>query len=1079
MKNYLLLFVLVTFSVFTLKAQVTTSSLTGVVTENSGQITPGATIVATHVPSGTVYSGSANNTGRFNLANMRVGGPYKIEITYVGQQPIVVEDVYLQLGQAFVLNPVFGESTTEIEGIEIEGRRTQLKTGSSTIVNRNQIESLPSITRSVNDITRLTPQANGTAIGGGNYRSNVFTVDGANFSNQFGIGQNIPANGTPISLDALEQIAVNVTPYDVRQSGFTGAAINAVTRSGNNEFFGSAFYTFRNEKLQGKWVGDYEVNRNPLDNKQIGVSLGGPLVKDKLFFFVNAEFNPVTEPGQNRIASTPEKPFGTGGSEVARPSAEFLDEVRSYLISKYDYDPGVYQGYDFESKNTKLFARIDWNINDNHKLNIRYNQVESKSPSFVSTSVSGTTLGYSANDNRRSINALHFSGSNYYQENNLYTATAELNSRFGSVNNSFRISYVNQNEPRSSDSRPFPLVDIKDGSGVLTTFGYEPFTYGNLRDVNTITINNDVNYSVDNHNFIAGLQAEFSNVKNGFQRFGTGFYTFDSWDDFVNGAKPSNYALTFPMTADGSQAYPSFKFAQYSLYIQDEYSMNDRFKLTGGLRLELPTFPSVSEIQTHPMVAANTYGNGEKMDTGTLPKTKVMLSPRIGFNYDVYGDRSFTLRGGSGIFTGRVPFVWIVAQSGDAGMLQFTDDYKGREYPDFDPDPKANFPSVLPEAGTSIPGSVAALSKSFRFPQTWKSSLAVDYLLPYGITASLEAIYNKDLNAAYARNINLTEPDILNAPGYNDHRFIYSGNRYINGSHNAIVMDSKTGGHYWSTTLQLSKQFSYGLNAMIAYTHSEAKNFGDGSGDQIMNLWSLPYQNTGNPNKPSLSYTNNVTPDRLIASVSYKQEWLRNLATIVSLFYEGGAQGRYSYYYSRDINNDGQANDLIYIPRDPAEIKFVDITGKDADDNTYVVHSAQVQSDAFFELVENDPYLRKNKGKLAERNGGKLPWRNQFDLKITQEVFKDFGGKRNSLQVFWDVFNVGNLLNKKWGHFKYVKNTGILNPQNGSAIVTDPTIQPTFQLNSDRGELVREPFGTTQSISSTYYMQFGVRYSFK
>src|SRR5690606_19168534 len=354
MKKSLLFFALVLASYGTIQAQVTTSSMTGVVTQSTGHATAGATIKATHLPSGTVYSGSANVAGRFNLANMRVGGPYRVEVTYVGQDPVVYDDLYLQLGQPFVLNPVFGENATALEEVTITGARTTSKAGSVTTVNRAQIENLPSISRSVNDLTRLTPQANGAAIGGGSYRSNNFTVDGANFNNQFGIGQNIPANGSPSALYALGQIAVSITPFDVRQSGCTGASINAVTRSGTNEFDGAALYRFRNEKFQGKYVGGYEVTRNDLDNKQIGFGVGGPIIKDKLFFFVNGEFNPVTEPGQNRVASTPENQFGSG-SDVVRPSASFLNGVRDYLINTYGYDPGEYQGYSFNSNNTKLF----------------------------------------------------------------------------------------------------------------------------------------------------------------------------------------------------------------------------------------------------------------------------------------------------------------------------------------------------------------------------------------------------------------------------------------------------------------------------------------------------------------------------------------------------------------------------------------------------------------------------------------------------------------------------------------------------------------------------------------------------
>lgn len=1076
MKKSLLFFALVLASYGTIQAQVTTSSMTGVVTQSSGHATVGATIKAVHVPSGTTYSGSANVAGRFNLANMRVGGPYRVEVTFVGQDPVVYEDLYLQLGQPFVINPVFDDATTSLEAVSVSGRRSELKTGSVTTVNRAQIENLPSISRSVNDLTRLTPQANGTSIGGGNYRANNFTVDGANFNNQFGIGQNIPANGSPISLDALEQIAVSVTPYDVRQSGFTGAAINAVTRSGTNEFSGTAFYTWRNEGMQGNYVGDYRVNKSPLDNKQFGFSLGGPIIKDKLFFFANIESNPVTEPGQNRVAATEENPFGSG-SDVVRPTAKFLDEVRGHLMNKYGYDPGDYQGYSFKSSNVKIFGRIDWNINDNHKLNIRYNQVESKSPSFLSTSVSGSGLpNYSGANNRRSTNALHFSNSNYYQENNLYSGTLELNSKFGEFNNSFRASYVNQNEPRSSDGGLFPLVDIKDGPSILTSFGYDPFTYGNIRDVETYTLNNDVSYVVNRHSFTAGIQAEFSKVKNGFQRFGTGFYTFDSWDDFVNDRKPSHYALTYPMTPDGSQAFPSFKFAQYSLYLQDEFSVNDRLKLTGGLRLELPTFPGVDEIQTHPLVAQNVYNNGEKVDTGNLPSSKLMFSPRVSFNWDAMGDRSLVLRGGTGVFTGRVPFVWIVAQSGDAGMLQYTDNFEGKELPNFSPDITANYPSTLPEPGTSIPGNISALAKNFRFPQTWKTSLAVDYRLPWGIDATVEAIYNKDINAAYAKNVNMVDPTPRNA-GYGDTRMIYPSSRNINGSHAAIVMANKKGGHYWSTTMQLVKNFDYGLSAMLAYTHSQAKNFGDGAGDQIMNLWSIPYNNTGNPNIPSLSYTTNVVPNRIIANVSYRQEWLSSLATTISLFYEGSIQGRYSYAYTTDFNNDGQNNDLLYIPKDKSEMFFVDIPDKTSGYSR--AYTALEQAELFDELISNDKYLNSRRGMYTERNGAQLPWRSQFDLKITQEIFKDFGGKRNSLSVFWDVFNVGNLLNKKWGHYSYaMASGGLLKPVNMKDVVADPSIKPTYQLNAANGDIIKETTGTTQTISSTYYMQFGIRYKF-
>lgn len=1108
MKKSILFFVFVLSIYCSVQAQVTTSSLTGLVTENSGHFTEGATIKATHLPSGTTYSGSSNSSGRFNLANMRVGGPYRVEVTFVGQNPLIYEDVFLQLGQPFVLNPIFGESSTAIDEVAIVGTRRSLKEGASTVVNRRQIENLPTISRSVNDLTRLTPQANGTAIGGGNYRANNFTVDGANFNNQFGIGQNIPANGSPISIDAIEQIVVNVTPFDVRQSGFTGAAINAVTRSGRNDFFGSAFYSGRNDKLQGSRIDGVRAQVNDMSVKQYGFTFGGPIVKNKLFFFVNLEQQKEVEPGPTKIASTDALKFGEPGTPnyVARPTETFLNGVKTYLIDNYGYDPGVYQGYSNKSNSDKFFVRLDWNIADNHKLNFKYNQVKGKRPSGVSSSTSGSNVSFSGSNNRLSNNALHFSNSNYFTESNLYSASLEYAGSIGQYNHTARINYVNQNEPRSSAGDLFPLVDIKDGDAVITTFGYEPFTYGNLRDVETMSFTYDGDYTIGKHNLTAGFQFEKSKTKNGFQRFGTGYYIYDSWDDFIDPAgKAINYALTFPLTADGSQAFPSFEFHQYSLYLQDQYSFSDRLKLTAGLRFELPTFPNVKEIQTHPLIEKLSFLDNININTGDLPKSRVMVSPRFGFNYDVYGDRSLTLRGGTGVFTGRIPFVWIVAQSGDAGMLQSTMVLQGKaNTPVFSSDITANYPSPVPAAGTSIPsGGVSAMSRDLKFPSTWKSSLAVDYNLPWGTVATLEAIYNKDINAVVARNVNLVEPTSMNITGYTDHRFIFpdaANERYINkinsagladptanSGFNTTQMTNAKGGHYYSLTAQLQKNFDKGFSAMLAYTYTAAKNFGDGSGDQIINLWSLPYQGYGNSNIPELSYTSNIVPSRLVGAVSYTNAWISNLNTSMTLFYSGSSMGRYSYYYGSDFNRDGQVNDLIFIPEDRSQLVFVDIAAGNSNygGNAY---TAADQAEIFWNLVDNDDYLKSRIGKTTERNGAVAPWRHQFDFRLSQELVKNIGGANNSLEFFWDVFNIGNLFNSSWGIYK-INNNVLLTPTNmlsrysGGNLVSPAldikgTELPTFTMGYANGDIIRELRRPNETITSTYYMHFGLKFKF-
>lgn len=1092
MKKIVFLFTLLVACYGSVQAQVTTSSISGTITQSADQAAPGATIRVTHLPSGTNYSAVSNNSGRFNLTNLRVGGPYKVEISYVGQQPKVYENIYLQLGQPYVLNTSLDDVFTEIDEIEIVLTRSgkSEKNGASTVVSRNQIQNLPSISRSVNDFTRLTPQANGTAIGGGNYRSNNFTVDGANFNNQFGIGQNIPANGSPISIDAIEQINVNVTPFDVRQSGFTGAAINAVTRSGRNDFFGSVFYTGRSDKQQGVRVEDEVFTVNDFKEENFGLSLGGPLIKDKLFFFFNVERNREVRPGPTKIASTPGNPFGGGDPNVARPTATFLDDVRDHLINTYGYDPGGYQGYSNESYNHKYFARIDWNISDNHKVNFRYNRVEAKSPSNMSGSFGGSNL---SGLNRTGNNALHFANSNYFQENNLYSAVAEYTGRWGNTDNTIRLFYVNQNEPRSVNGGAFPLVDIKEGDNIITTFGYEPFSYGNLRDVETLTAYWDGNYSLGNHEFTYGAQYETSTVKNGFQRFGAGYYLFDSWDDFVNGNQASNYVLTYPLTPDGSQAFPSFRFNQLSFFLQDQYTFSNKFRLTGGIRFELPTYPGVDEIKTHPLVASLTFSEGIKLDTGKLPEQQWMVSPRIGFNYDVFEDQSMVLRGGTGVFTGRIPFVWIVSQSGDAGLLQTTEIYTGADVPAFSPDITANYPSVIPQTGTTMPASISVMDENLKFPSTWKSSLAVDYTLPWGIQATLEGIYNSDINAVVAKNVNLVDPERLNVSGYGDNRYIYPAaniDRYIHkldgdnlpssAGTRAFVptyLTNAKGGDYWSATLQLQKSFEEGLDIMVAYTRADAKNYTDGFGDQLGSFAGSMQNYNGNFNDPTLSYTNNVVPDRVVGYLSYSNNWIGKLKTTVSLFYSGSSSGRYSYTYSADFNRDGISNDLIYIPNSPDEITFVDIPANQLSNYGGNSYTPEEQAAMFWNLIEGDDYLRSRKGKYAERNGALLPWRHQFDLRFSQELFKDIAGGKNSLEFYCDIFNVGNLFNSDWGVYKSSNNI-LLRPQNVNALTPDGNTVPTFNIGYANGDAVKTTNYTNRTISSTYYMQFGVRFSF-
>jgi Carboxypeptidase regulatory-like domain len=1103
---------------------ITTSAISGVITDKAGSGLPGATVIAVHTPTGTQYVAPTNSEGRFNLQNMRVGGPYTVRITFVGYQDVNREGIYLTLGQTLRLDVNLSETTTQLADVVVTGRDSRSvmnsdRTGSSTNISTEEIQRLPTISRSLNDFTRLTPQSssnlpgagNGPAIGGGNYRQNNVTIDGSDFNNNFGIGGNLPAGGNPVSLDAVQEVSVSVTPFDVRQSGFIGSAVNAVTRSGTNDFSGSVYTYWRNQNQQGNEVGNETFTKQKLDDKQYGFRFGGPILKNKLFFFLNAERQNTERPGQNNVASTPEQPFGQAGTpaNVVRPTAAFLTEVSDYLRNTYGYETGPYQGYGFKSDRTNILGRLDWNISNNHHFTVRYTRAETKSPSFVSTSRSPLA----AFPNTRSSNfALSFQNSNYFQEQNLYSLATELNSTFGGkFFNTLRATYTNQNDPRSSDSNVFPFVDILDGTGTnanpITSFGYEPFTFGNLREVKTWSAVDYVNFTTGINNITVGGQFDLQSTRNGFQRFATSYYTFNSWDDFKNGAKPRDFALTYSLLPGFEQAFPRFKFAQYSLYGQDELTLTDKFRLTLGLRAELNTYLNVQEIQTHPLVASLRFANDEQIDTGILPKNRILWSPRLGFNYDVKGDRTLQVRGGTGIFAGRVPTVWIVSQSGDAGLIQFTTTSVGQANTPgpFNPDPNAYRPTTVPTPGTQVPATLSSTARDFRNPQAWKSTVAVDAQLPWGIVGSLEGIFTKDLTIALGRNPNLVESTPLNVAGYPDGRPVYpvlvkdrflnpltsatatnpgpnqpvpSGDTRGTQAFNTVVLDNKHDGYYWSATAKLDKRFSNGLFASVAYTQSNAKVLFDGSGDQLLNTWSIT-QIVNNSNNPELSYANYVVPSRLVASLSYRKEFLSHLGTQIAVFYEGSSQGRFSYIYGGDFNRDGQTNDLIYVPNDPSEIEFATQTY-----GTTVV-SKEEQSRLFFQYIEQDDYLKTRRGQYAERNGAKYPWRNQFDLKFVQDVFTNIGDKRNTLQFSLDVFNFGNLLNKDWGLVQSVNNSSLLTVRNATTSTAFPvaytangTQRPIFSLAADRGNPITSTFRNNNALASTYYMQFGLRYIF-
>jgi outer membrane receptor for ferrienterochelin and colicin len=1107
-KNIKFALVLMGFMLFitAANAQVTTSSMSGHITDADGTILVGAIVSAVHTPTGTNYYATADAYGNFRIPNMRTGGPYTVTISLMGYSKKEYQNINLSLGDNYILNPVLQEESVGLDAIVVtaDGTTSNMRSdraGAITTMNLAEINGTPTVTRSLNDVLKATPQlfvsSNGLQIGGGSYRQSFVTVDGAAFNNAFGIGQNLPAGGSPISLDALEQISVSITPYDVRQSGFIGGSINAVTRSGDNEFRGSAYMYYSNESLRGKKVGSTKLTVNDATEQLFGMRIGGPIIKNKLFFFVSGELTQNTVPGSSRIPSTPDRPYSTGTDNVARPSENAMNAIGNYLVDNYNYNPGPYADYSAESPGYKILARVDWNINRDHKLNFRYSLTKSKSPKNPSTSTGGLGNQNFSPTTRTAMDAIFFANARYYEETNFSSYAGELNSRFldGALTNIFRVSYSHQDEPRSTDGRPFPFVDISAGSGnnIYTSFGTELFSFGNLRDVKTLNITDELSATIGMHNLLAGVQFEHNTTKNGFQRFGSGYYQFAFADEnallaAINGQTlfddPAQFAITHSMKEGFGQEFPTFKFNQFSLYFQDEISFNERFKLQAGIRFELPLYPDLDTYnkQVAGIQFAPYKGNNGHYDTRELPETKIMLSPRIGFNWDLTGDRTLVLRGGTGLFTGRIPFVWIVAQAGDSGVLQTT--YTavkgdGKTIPVFTDDRMAMLNEIYPNglnAQVANIRSVTLMADDLKMPQAWKSSLALDARLPFDILASVEGIYTKDINPVTVTNVGLKEPVSSAIPNYADNR-LYYGTRYNSTLRDAYLLHNldSNDGYYYSITGKLEKNNWYGLSAMMAYTYSRAENYGDGWGDQV----SSAYQNAvtvNGQNVKELGFASYVMPHRLIGSLHYRKEYAKHFATGISLFYEGGPQGRMSYTYTSNVLGDGGSYNLLYVPYSQDELSFADYTYRDSDNVTQVYTAAQ-QAEDFWNFINNDDYLKNRKGKYAERNGVVYPWSHQFDIKITQDFYLNAWGSKHTLQLGFDILNVGNLLNKNWGH-KYYYNRNAILSQVGNGFGQGSTGKPVYNFQRAGTEVLKDAFRSDNSLSSTYYMQISIRYIF-
>ncbi|WP_126971492.1 TonB-dependent receptor [Gynurincola endophyticus] len=1021
-------------------AQVTSSSITGTVKNAAGEIQPGATVKAIHQPTGTVSTVQTDRAGIYNIVNLIPGGPYSVVVTFVGFENIEQNDIRLQLGENLRLDLVFGQTkSAELETVTITGSRVPRKTGAATSIGKEQIASLPTLSRGLSDFTRLTPQANGNSFGGANNRFNNITIDGAVNNDVFGLaGSGTPggqAGTQPISLDAISELQVVLAPYDVSYGNFTGAGVNAVTRSGTNNFEGSVYYFVRNENT----IGRDPVTKAASDEfsiKQYGFRLGGPIIKNKLFFFVNGELGRETTPSLYNI----------GQSSVASNATE-INTLADYVRTTYGYDVGGTGLVNTQRRSDKVFARLDWNINDVHRLTLRHNYIKAYDDIF---SRSNTIFRY---------------GNNGYRFNNEQNITVmELKSRFSNqVSNSLIIGLHKIRDFRSTSGALFPQVEIAHNGGTIQ-LGSDRSSTANALDQDIFEITNNLKLFKGAHTITIGTHNEFYKFSNLFINNLNGRWQYQSLQAFYDN-RPNTFATTFSNIPGEEKPRAAFNAAQLGLYIQDEWRVNNLFSLTYGLRADMPL------INTTPAdnPAAKTLGD---YSTSNVPNKQILWSPRVGFNYDLRGDKKYVLRGGVGIFTGRVPFVWISNQFSNTGLMLSTISQNGG---DANPSQVNGGNGFIPDATqqhTAV-GNVGntfemnLIDKDFKLPQVLRANIAVDMKLPGGINGTLEAMYSQTINNVLYKDINLdySNQGTVNQQ-YNqgaDQRVAYgstNNDRRINDNiTNAIFITNTNKGHTYNLTASLNKSWSW-LYLQAAYNYNIAKDINSGTSSTALSNWEF-VQVVGDPNIPSLAYSSHMLRHRITGVATFNLEWSEATKTTISFFYQGNSGQRFTYLTNADLNSDGRTgNDLLYVPANASEIKF----------NTYttggVTYTPQQQSDAFFAYIDGDKYLSSRKGKYAERNGAELPWQHVVDMRIARDYFFKIAGKKHSVQLTLDIFNVTNLINKEWGRQYFVSNqAATVLGTSGSGAGAGYTFNPNYNLRS-------------MNFGSRWQGQFGVRYSF-
>ncbi|MFZ5948487.1 MAG: TonB-dependent receptor [Stygiobacter sp.] len=1064
-----LLFAVMMFSFGTMYSQTTTASINGLVVDQNGNPLPGANVVAVHLPSGSQYGTTTRNDGRYNILGMRVGGPYKVTVSFVGYTSQVEEGFELSLGQNLRINFKLPEEAVQLSGITVTAEKnailSQSRTGAAQNISIKQIEEIPTISRSFQSFAKLSPMFSGTGLSaaGRSNRYNNIQLDGTQYNDLFGLGSTGTPGGqtstNPVSLDAVREFQVVIAPFDVRLGGFTGGGINAITRSGTNEFLGSAYFFGRNQSLVGKYgttdelpkPGSTDIQRKAVadfKDYQYGFRFGGPIMKDKLFFFVNGEMTQNQLPLKNASLSQ-------GDPTVIAGFMDKVNKVANIFKTKYGYDPGSYDEFLREQPSSKLFLRFDYNLSENHKLTFRHNFVDAY------TDVLGS---------RTATNAMSFTSYNYRIKSKTNSAVLQLNSTFSNqMNNELILGYTWIRDRRHGTTQDAPEVRINDG-GYSIWAGPDQFSSANELDQDIFEVTDNLNYFAGDHVFTVGTHNEFYSFRNLFLRAYFGSYIFNSITDFENG-KPGFYLRRYSIYPKGNpnplQA-AEFDVAQYGFYVQDEWTVSPALKLTLGVRGDIPTFPTEPALND----SVSKYFSG--ISTLDKPKTTVLFSPRFGFNYDMSGDRSTQLRGGIGIFTGRVPYVWMSNNYGNTGVY-YAEVRNGGTVPNgfFKIDPYNQPKPGDPGTGSArTQAEINLVDPDTKMPQVLRFNVAIDQQLPYNTIGTIEYQYSKSINDMIYRKLNIGKPigKIGQLGSGIDGRTIYGGTTsYNNNFFDVLQLANTSSGYQSNLAFQLQRNMAKGLSFNIGYVTGVAKDRNSVLSSQAVSQMRFN-QIPEDPNNPPLTTANFQIDHRMFAQVSYVVDFFDNASTTFSLYFNRQSGDPLTYYVTGDLNNDGfDNNDLFYIPRNESEILLGSIVN-----NQYVKATASGTTwDDLNNFINNDDYLRENRGKIAERNAARQPWVNYLDFRFSQDI-PDFMGI-GKFQLTLDILNVLNLLNSEWGWVETV-------PNNNYAIVTyrgritynGKANIPVYSFSKPARNV---PWSISDS-SSRWAMQLGIRYSF-